>query len=217
MDNPPHVYVWANRNITLAGTGQRILHAGGLSKCIEQDEGLAVLEHGPIRCGIDGVYLRTEVGEERIADLSLHLSERLLQSGITRRWFSRGWSFGNGVTCHKTHARYETKDVEYESRRTWDELLASGNIVDGSELRWERVHRKTEGWKLYEERWEPGTCPQFSHYVHLTWMVVQHELGGYGYNRIRDLAECNAEPNLGMGAYMGRNEPGKYLSTVRSG
>lgn len=211
----PHIYVFANRNIVLSQPGQGILHAGGFRRCIEVED-LALLEHSAtIRTSIDGVFLRTRWGEERVAEPVLHLSDRLIQEGITDTWFTAGWSFGNGVTCHRTQARFETKTVEHSSGLTQEEILDRQGYIDLSRLtEWRRVQDRTERWAAYERRWRAGSCPQYSHWVHLTWMVVQHELRGFGYSRILELTEELAEPH-NPDSYAVPEEPGKYLSTIR--
>ena len=212
----PHIYIFAN---ILDGLpiGAQILHAGGLQYCIEQVEELAVLEHDALfSARLDGVYMMTPAGEERVGEAQLHLSDRIQQAGITDNWFSEGWAFGNGVTCHKTRAKFETKLVNHECGRTLEEIIRQQGFLDFSKLRLYEAHDRTEGWQAYERRWRSGTCPQFSHYVHLTWMVVKHELSGYGYSRIQALVEEKVAPKFPE-AYVCSSEPGKYLSTIRTG
>lgn len=212
----PHVYVFTNRSILLAQPGGRFLNAGGLRRCIEQVEELAILEHSAmLRADLDGVFILTPLGEERIADPILHLSEYLIQEGITENWFSEGWAFGNGVSCHKTHAKFQTKLVDHVAGRTMEELVERDGFVDFARLKLYRVHDRTEGWEEYERRWRSGTCPQFSHYVHLTWLVAKHEIGGYGHKRILEIIEEGASPKHPE-AYNSPGEPGKYFSTVRT-
>jgi len=215
--SPLHIYVWANGQVSLAQPGDRVLHAGGLEHCIENVEELAVLEHSAmVRAALDGVFIRTPTGEERISDPILHISDRLIQSGITDNWFTEGWSFGNGVSCAKSHAKYETKLVEHQTGRTLDGIIREQGYLDLSKLLLYSVHDRTEGWQVYERRWKSGTCPQFSHYVHQSCMVVKHELIGYGYRRIQGLIEEGAKPKYPE-TYIVPQEPGKYLSTVRLG
>ena len=212
---PPHLYIFTNNTLQLAQPGDRILHAGGLQRCIEEVEELAVLEHDAmLRCNLDGVFIRTLTGEERIADPVLHLSDRLLQSGITENWFTEGWAFGNGVTCHKTKAKYETKLVAHEVGCTLEQVIQQQGFLDFSMLKLYQVHDRTEGWEVYERRWRAGTCPLFTHFVHLTWLSAKHEIRGYGYQRILELIEEGAAPKYPE-AYASPGEPGKFFSRVR--
>jgi hypothetical protein len=213
----PQIYIWANRQVVLAQPGDQILHAGGLQYCIETVEELAVLEHDAmIRTSLDGVFMRTPSGEERIADPILHISDRLIQDGITENWFKEGAAFGNGVSCVVEKANFETKLVQHQTGRTLDDVLREEGYLDFSRLRLYSVHDRTEGWEVYERRWRSGTCPQYSHHTHLCWMVVKHELRGYGYRRIQELVEEGTKPKYPE-LYMVPQEPGKYLSTVRLG
>jgi len=212
--NAPYLYIFANRTLHLTPPGGRLLHAGGLQYCIETVEELAVLEHSAmVRVDLDGVFMRTPTGEERVADPVIHLSDRLTQGGITDNWFTEGWAFGNGVTNSKTEAQCETKLVEHKTGRTIKELIAAQGYLDLSKLTLYEVHDRTEGWQVYAKRWRGGACPQFNHQIHLTWMAVKHELGGYGYKRIQALVEEGAEPKYPE-AYS--QEPGKHFSTVRA-
>ncbi len=197
------------------GRGQtRGLHAGGLQYCIETVEGLAILNHDPaLQQRKEGLFVVSGRGGEQISDAKIHLSDRVIQDGITDNWFLDNASFGNGVTCPKTTANYRTKIVNHECGRTLEEMLRTGGIVDLSRLRLQQVHDFTESWAQYEYRWRAGTCPQENHSVHLTVMLVQHELSASAYRRILDLVENGAEP-LHPEAYVS-DEPGRYFSTFR--
>lgn len=193
--------------------GQR-LHAGGLQHCVEEVEELGLLEHDPaIQARKEGLFvISPSGGAEQISDLQIHLSDRVIQAGITANWFNDNTSFGNGIACLKSTADYQTKVVNHECGRTLEELLRTGGIVDLSKLRLQQVHDFTESWGKYEYRWRAGTCPQFTHLVHLTAMLTKHELKPFAYRRILDLVENGAEP-LHLEAYS--REPGKHFSAIR--
>jgi len=216
MENP-HVYVFADKAVKDATEpGTPILHAGGLAFCFENVECLGILEKDRrIRVNLDGVFIGSIRGEERIADPVIHVSDRLIQDGITENWFTEGWALGNGVTAHRTHAKFDTKMVEHKMGRTLAELKLLQGYLDLSSHRLYEVHDRTEGWEVYERRWRAGTCPQCTHGVHLLWMVTKHELGGYGYKRIQEIVEEGAALKHPE-AYDSPGEPGKYFSTTRA-
>ena len=115
---------------------------------------------------------------------------------------------------HKTSASPEYKTVVHGTELNLDEFLVEYGTTNLAELELERVHIKHEGWQKYEARWLPGTCPQESHLVHLTWLVTTHKLPNFAYARIGDLIEGNAKPEKAE-TYICPDEPGKYLSTPR--
>jgi len=144
-----------------AGFPKSSLHAGGLQYAIEMVENLAILEHSPaIQCRNDGMFLVTKTGAEYLSPTEYHMSDLCLSDGITWDWFSGGWAFGNGVTVHKTLASPEFKTVVHGTELTLDEFLSEHGATNLVDLKLERMHVKHEGWKEYEARWLPGTCPQ---------------------------------------------------------
>lgn len=156
------------------------LNAGGMRHLIEVEE-LGLLEEDPgVSYSNDGEH------EYRMSDLC----ER---DGITWRWFTEDWTFGNGVTVHKTTAEYQKHIVILN-----DNSLAV-TVDDRS---------------AYEARWAPGTCPQESHVVHLTWLVFQHALPDFAYGQLQSLIEGDA-PLIDPELYEYRAEPGKYQSATR--
>jgi hypothetical protein len=193
--------------------GER-LHAGGLQHCIEMVEELGLLDHDPaIQARKEGLFVLSPSGaSEQIADLKIHLSDRVVQIGITDNWFNDNASFGNGVACLKSTAHYQTKVVNHECGRTLEQLLRTGGVIDLSKLRLQQVHDFTEGWGKYEYRWRAGTCPQVTHIVHLTAMLTKRKLKAFAYQRILDLVENGAEPKY-LDQYS--TEPGKHFSAVR--
>ena len=142
------------------------------------------------------------------------MSPMLERDGITWDWFPENWSFGNAVTVHKTSASPEFKTVVHGTELNLEEFLAENGTTRLAELELERMHVKHEGWQEYEARWLPGTCPQESHVVHITWLITTHKLPDFAYERIRSLIEDGAEPEQ-KEIYIRPEEPGKYLSTPR--
>lgn len=165
------------------------LNAKGLQAAIDQVEDLAILEHAPsVQYRKEGVFVLGELGAERKADISYWISPTLIRAGITWDWFFENWTFGNGVTIHKTVAIRELMTVDHGSGQELESLLQQ-EMVDFSRLRIRRVPKHTEGWAKYEARWLPGTCPQESHVMHLTWLVAKHQIPQFALKRIRELVE----------------------------
>ena len=196
-----------------AGFPKNNLHAGGLQLCIETVEELALLEHDEaIQYRKEGVFAAGS--DEELYPLEVVLSSTLEREGITWDWFPEKWTFGNGVTVHKTLASPEYKTVVQGTELNLDEFLAQYGTTKLTELELERKHIRHEGWAEYEARWLPGTCPQESHVVHLTWLITTHKLPAFAYQRIRELIEGGAEPK-NKEVYIYTVEPCKYLSTPR--
>ena len=196
-----------------AGFPKNGLHAGGLQYCIEDVEELALLEHDPaVQYTKEGVFVPDT--EEMLYPVEYRMSDLCLKDGITWDWFPERWSFGNGVTVHKTQARPEYKTVVHGTDLSLDEFLAHHGSTPLAHLELERLHVRHEGWEQYEARWLPGMCPQESHVVHLTWLVTTHRLPDFIYERIRALIEDGATPKQAE-TYVRLEEPGKYLSTPR--
>ena len=196
-----------------AGFPKNNLHAGGLQLCIETVEELALLEHDEaIQYRKEGVFAAGS--DEELYPLEVVLSPALERDGITWDWFPENWSFGNGVTVHKTSASPEFKTVVHGTELNLEEFLAENGTTRLAELELERMHIKHEGWEKYEARWLPGTCPQESHIVHLTWLTTAYKLPEFAYERIRSLIEDGAKPEQAE-IYIQPEEPGKYLSTPR--
>jgi hypothetical protein len=196
----------------LAGFPKNGLNAGGLQFCVEQVENLAILEHDPaVQYRKEGVFVPGKA-EELLYPVEYRMSDLCLRDGITWDWFPENWSFGNGVTIHKTQASPEYKTVVHGTDLNLDQFLSQYGVTRMAELELERLHVRHEGWQKYEARWLPGTCPQESHVVQLTWLVTTHRLPEFAYNRIRDLIERAAEPK-DIHPYSG--EPGKHFSEIR--
>ena len=196
-----------------AGFPKNGLHAGGLQHCIETVEELGELEHDPaVQYRKKGVFAAGT--DEELYPVEVVLSPMLERDGITWDWFSENWSFGNGVTVHKTSASPKFKTVVHGTELDLNEFLTEYGTTRLAELELERTHIKHEGWEQYEARWLPGTCPQEAHAVQLTWLVTTHKLPDFAYERIRALVEDGAEPEQ-ADIYIRPEEPGKYLSTPR--
>jgi len=196
-----------------AGFPRSRLHAGGLQYCVETVENLAIVEHDPaVQYHKDGVF--ASGSEEMLYPIEYRMSQMCLRDGITWDWFPENWSFGNGVTIHKTTASPDYKTVVHGTDLNLDEFLSQHGTTRLADLELERMHIRHEGWEEYEARWLPGTCPQENHAVHLTWLITTHRLPGFAYDRIRALIEDGVEPEQ-PGLYVQPDEPGRYLSTFR--
>lgn len=197
-----------------AGFPKSGLHAGGLQYCVEEVEKLGLLEHSPsAHCRKEGVFSGDHKEAEWLYDVEYHVSDQLLSEGITWDWFPDNWAFGNGVTTHKTHASLEFKTVVHGTDLTLDEFLARYGTTRLAELELERLHVRHEGWEKYEARWLPGTCPQFNHIVHLTWLVTTHRLPPFAYERIRELIEDPTSQPKDLHRYS--QEKGHHFSALR--
>ena len=175
--------------LIFAGYPRCGLNAGGLQHAVDNVEGLALLEHDPaIQYTKEGIAVLGQ-GREIIGPVSVLFSPTLIVQGITWNWFPENWSFGNGVTVHKTTAMREKELVDHGTGRSLAALLESGEPVTMANLVLALRARRTEGWEKYEARWRPGTCPQESHIVHLTWLVTKHDVPSFAYDRIRSLVE----------------------------
>ncbi len=169
-----------------AGFPRNGLHAGGLRLLVET-EGIGLLEEAPIV-----QYTRENAGE-----FGYRMSDQCERDGIGWHWFPENATFGNGVTVHKTTAEYRD-----------DRVL---HYHDDQTVTWEKV---VEERPEYEARWVPGTCPQESHVVHLTWLVFRHVLPAFAYERLRAVIEDGAAP-VSPEIYENRDEPGRYKSETR--
>ena len=196
-----------------AGFPKNGLHAGGLQHAIETVENLAILEHdqnGQYRK--EGVFTPGQRGEF-LFPVEHRLSARCLCDGITWDWFPVNWSFGNGITTHKTLASLEYKTVVHGTDLTMEQFLETNDSpVRPGDVLIERKQIRHEDWKKYEARWLPGACPQENHIVHLTWLVSTHKLPEFAYQRIRELIEDDADPRNG---HLYTTEPGKHFSELR--
>ena len=195
-----------------AGFPHNGLHAGGLQYCIETVEEIGLLEHDEsVQYRKDGVF--ASGSDEELYPLEVMLSPTLERDGITWDWFPENWSFGNGVTVHKTSANPEYKTVVHGTELDLNEFLTEHGTTQLAKLELERRHIRHEGWQKYEARWLPGTCPQESHVVHLTWLITDYKLPQFVYDRIRNIIEYGAELK-DLDKYS--TESGHHFSEVRA-
>jgi hypothetical protein len=205
------LYIFAGFPGCEKSTGSLSINAGGLEHCVETVENLAELEHDPaVQYRRDGVFAAGS--DELLYPVEYRISDLCLRDGITWDWFPSNFSFGNGVTVHKTSASPEYKTVVHGTGLNLDEFLAEHGTTKLAQLSLERMHVKHEGWQEYETRWMPGTCPMESHVVRLTWLVTTHRVPEFAYERIRGLIEGGAEPE-NLDQYSA--EAGKHFSVSR--
>jgi hypothetical protein len=205
-----YLYIFSGNPGVAMGPGRLALHAGGLQYCMEEVEHLGELEHDPaIQLRKDGVYIGSE---EWLEVYTAILSPTLERDGITFDWFKKGWGFGNGITMHKTMASPDIRTVVHGTDLSLDDFLDLNGKTDLADLKLERYHDRHEGWKAYEARWLPGTCPQETHVVHLTWLVTTHALPTFAYVRLWELIELGAELK---DRHLYSVEEGKHFSIAR--
>ena len=192
--------------LIFAGFPRNNLNADGLQHAVETVEELAILEHDPtIQYRKEGVFIKAGEAEEKLQDVEYRMSDLCLRDGITWDWFGENWSFGNGVTVHKTLASPTLKVVVHGTDMSLEELLHTRNTeLALAHIALEERQISTEGWEAYEKRWLPGTCPQENHVVHLTWLVSKYPLPKFAYERLRALIEDGAEPE-GRASYEDRH------------
>lgn len=184
------LYVFAGFPGKGRGPDQTILNAGGLSYLVNDVEELGIVEVNPrVQYRRGGVFTSNGEYGEWIRPVDYRLSEALLREGITWDWFPQHWAFGAGVTMHKTSANYPTRTVDWKTQKTLSELVDTGRLIDMSKIELLKVHNPTESWAKYERRWLPGTCPQESHLVHLTWITTLDKLPEFAYERLRKIVE----------------------------
>lgn len=224
-----YLYVLAGFPGKGLGPGGFSLNPGGLrygfcacDVCCEDRRGEPLevpllLEHDAnFICRKGGVVLPDdEIEGPHDVEFQYRISDVLLQAGITWDWFRDGWIFGQGITCHATMASPEYRTVIHGTDITLDEFkkMNRGNPYRESDLLLVDEHWRHNGWKKYEARWLPGTCPQDTHIVHLTWLITTHKLPEFVYERLRDIIEYRAEPKQ---RHLYDPTPnGKHLSTIR--
>jgi len=188
------------------------LNAGGLQYGIEEVEELGLLEHDEaIEYRKEGVFIGTDT-KEFDRPIEYVISDMCLNDGITFDWFPENWDFGNGVTCHRTHAYPEYKVVVHGTDSSLEEYLQINGVTKLADIQLENKHICHEGWEEYEARWLSGTCPQENHIVHLTWLLTTHPLPTFAYERIRGIIEDGAELK-NVDKY--NREAGNHFSTTR--
>lgn len=183
------------------------LNAGGIRLFTQREEIGDLEESNTIQYRKEGVYVLTDQGEEWLRRTEYHISDLCLRDGIGWRWFNENWAFGNGVTVHKTTARWDVAIVYedgYVLQQRPDGKVDLVRVPQGF----------TQGWEKYETRYIPGKCPRENHVVHLTWCVFQHKLPEFAYERLRQVIE-DSTYQLDRTPYEDPKEPGKYLSSTR--
>jgi hypothetical protein len=179
------------------GFPQSGLNAGGLQHCVEEIEELAILEHDPaVQYRKEGVFAPGEA-DELLYPVEGQISDLCLRDGITWDWFPENWSFGNGVTVHKTSASVEHKKVVHGTDLNLEEFLSRYRPSQLPDRELDNMLIRHEGWEKYEARWLPGTCPQKKHIVYLTWLVTTHRLPEFAYRRIEQII---GDPNSVLSA-----------------
>lgn len=169
------------------------LNATGILTAMDYEDIGEVIQDESVQYRKDGVYVGVDTDRE-YTDVTKHaMSDMCVRDGITWDWFPDHFTFGNGITIHKTMAAPELKTVVHGTDLSLEEFLELNGTTKFSELELERLHIKHEGWEEYEARWLPGTCPQVSHIVILTWVVTPYTLPEHAYQRLRALIEDGAE------------------------
>ncbi|HCP22974.1 MAG TPA: hypothetical protein DIT90_02495 [Dehalococcoidia bacterium] len=177
---------------------------------------MGMLEEDPaIQCRKEGVFAVSDVGEEPRGPAHHLMSDVCLRDGITWDWFPENWSFGNGVTVHKTTALPEYETVVHGTGFSLDRFLAMNGPARLAKLELQRRLKRSEGWANWEARWAPGTCPQEAVDVHLTWLVFKHRLPESVYQKLRHSIEDTTFELPRRLSYGPADEPWKYLSQVR--
>jgi len=190
-----YLYVFAGFPGRGSGIGTEFLNPRGIARCMTVEE-LGILETNEnIQCRKAGIFIAGT--EELLGPTEYRMSDMLLQQGITWDWFDdNNWFFGNGITMYMSAASPEYKSVVYGTDLSMDEFLtAQKEPVAFSDIRLHRKQVAVESWKGYEARWLPGTCPQETHGVHLTWVVTKEPLVETAYKRLQQIIEERAVPD----------------------
>ncbi len=109
-----------------------------------------------------------------------HLIERVEEMGVLE----------HNPTVQTTKEHTDTCRTD----KTLDEYLRLGEPVPLAALQLVKQRVRHEGWETYEQRWRPGTCPQQSHLVHLTWLITGQPLPEAAYERLCEIIERGARP-----------------------
>ena len=188
------------------------LNAGGLEYAIEEVEDLAMLEHGQtIQYRKEGEFAVGGEEAEWVAPITYRMSDRCLRDGITWDWFPEDHSFGNGVSVSKTTALVQHESVIVGTDLDLERYLRTCGPTRLNDLSMESRLVRHEGRRRYEARWLPGTCPDFNHVVHLTWVVAQYRWPEHIYERVRQIVE---DPEVGL-VEPERYNPEQHISSTR--
>jgi hypothetical protein len=143
-----HLYIFAGFPGKQWPPGSLHPKAGRLQHCIQNVEMLAELELNPhVQLRKEGTSIVTDGGSERPEDFHIHISDVLKQEGITWDWFPENWSFGNGVTIHKTLASLQHRRVVHGTDLTFDQFLAQNGPTRWADIAIETQHHWHEGWE----------------------------------------------------------------------
>jgi hypothetical protein len=188
------------------------LNAGGLEYAIEEVENLAMLEHEPIvQYRKEGQFAVSGEQAEWVAPITYRMSDQCQADGITWDWFPEHFSFGNGVAVSKTVALVQHENVIVGTDLNLEEYLKEHGPTRLNDLSMESRLVRHEGRKRYESRWLPGTCPDYNHLVHLTWVVAQYCWPEHIYERVRQIVE-DSEVVLTSSE---RYDPKLHISLIR--
>lgn len=141
-----------------AGHPETLLHAGGMREFVNR-ENIGILQEGnTVQYRKEGRFIvNPDNGMGELAGCyKAFLSPNL---PFDWNWFPENWSFGNGVTCHKTRVHYKKELAVIE--RDDGGISLESIVVDRT---------------AYAARWPEGQCPDYNHEIHLTWLVFEHEL-----------------------------------------
>ena len=196
-----------------AGFPRSGLNAGGVKHYVETQD-IGNLEHDPaVQYRKEGVFLISPEGAELTRPIEYRMSNLCLRDGIGWDWFPENWSFGNGLTVHKTTARPEYETVVRGTDLTLDEFLIQNGVFRLADI--ELRQKQTTGWEVWKARWAPGTCPTDSVEVHLTWFIFKHKLPEFSYKKLRESIEDIDYELPEKDFYDVADEPGKYKSEPR--
>jgi hypothetical protein len=205
------LYVFATSPNNLK-PGDLRLHSGGLTHLINVVEELGIVEnHKSVQYRKEGAYTPGAKGEW-LWDVDYRMSDICLSEGITWDWFPAEWTFGSGITCHKTSANPEYETVVHGTDLQLDDFLREYGSTKLADLELERRHIQHEGWLEYEARWLPGTCPQYEHQVFLTWVMTVDPLPEFAYERLRSVVEDGVALK---DTHLYNHDQGAMFSTIR--
>jgi hypothetical protein len=194
MNRSPVLYIFAGFNNKDTGASLS-LHAGGLLHLIENVEELGILEtEWQIRK--TGCYVGPGEGE-KVGEVQALVSDKCVRDGITWAWFPDDFTFGNRTSVHTTAASRDYRTVVEGTDLTLAQFLSVNGATKLASLSLEQQHIRHAGYEKYEARWAldslgQTTCPKENHRVHLTFVVMEHPLPNFAYERLRLVIEEGA-------------------------
>jgi len=178
-----------------AGFPRSGLNAGGVKHYVETQD-IGNLEHDPaVQYRKEGVFLISPEGAELTRPIEYRMSNLCLRDGIGWDWFPENWSFGNGLTVHKTTARPEYETVVRGTDLTLDEFLIQNGVFRLADIELERRQKQTTGWEV--------------------WKARKHKLPEFSYKKLRESIEDIDYELPEKDFYDVADEPGKYKSEPR--